>query len=67
MLVAFTQGTTNRAYNPDGSVYAWEVDGQELPHSTIKMPRCSTSDDDQGAYRLKPWTTVGGESTECPL
>ena len=77
-LAAFTASTTlggGREHDTDlvRTTYAWEIDvdgsddGTPTIIASMKIPIPHSTAGDQNAYRLTPWSTVFGESTEDPL
>ena len=76
VLVAFTamsQAASGHDANLTRTAYAWEIDvdgsddGTPTIIASMKIPIPHSTAGDQNAYRLTPWSTVFGESTEDPL
>lgn len=68
-LMSFAEGLANdRKYNLEGSIVTVEVDKHGDLVSLIEMPHSDESGDlsSMGSYRVKPWSTIGGESPQAP-
>ena len=72
-LIAFTAldsavHTHNRS--KDRTTYAWEVDfhtGNPVVRSSLLLPIPHDAAGTQNAYRMTPWESIFGESTDSPL
>jgi hypothetical protein len=72
-LIAFTAlDTAASAHNSSKvrTTYAWEVDfhsGNPVVRSSLLLPIPHEDAGTQNAYRITPWNSVYGESTDTPL
>ena len=63
----FGEGTSTRAYDSVGAIHAWVIDARERARTHLAMPNCAGGVNRYGAYRVKPWASIGGESSLCPF
>ena len=66
ILVAFTSPYNQRAFNANYSMMAWEVAPSGGVLSRVTVPHSLGQLTTQGGYRMIPWASVGGETSEAP-
>ena len=68
-LVAFTSVSDQEAYDRKATCFAFEVDvdsGAAI-RTQLAIPTPRQDQGKQNGYRLKPWSSVSGESADSPL